>query len=303
MTFSKHRHSRYTSLALTEDVMSCGHTACPGCGGALSLRLAVKILAPDCVFVIPACCMAVIDGLWPISALRVPLYHTAFAATASTAVGIAAGLRSQGDLKTLVVGWAGDGGTFDIGLAALSASAARNDDYLYVCYDNEAYMNTGIQQSSATPQGAWTTTTPLPQAKTRPKKDILTLMMSHTIPYIASACVAYPDDFIRKFDTARKMRGFRFIHLFSACPPGHKSLEADTIRISRLAVDTRIFPLYEVINGKFALTLNPLLHKAGEYIKLQKRFAHWTDADIEAYQIEVDKRWEFLANLNEKRNF
>jgi len=233
----------FATLDSPNEIMSPGHLACPGCGAALSLRLAVKLLAPDCIFVIPACCMAVIDGPFPVSSLGVPLYHTAFPSTASTAAGITAGLRSQGDRKTLVVGWAGDGGTFDIGMAAVSASAARNDDYLFVCYDNEAYMNTGIQQSSATPPGAWTTTTPVGYPKTRPKKDILALMRAHDIPYIAAASAAYPDDFARKFQTARRIKGFRFIHLFCSCPPGHKSLETDSIRISRLAVETRLFPL------------------------------------------------------------
>ncbi|MFH0765991.1 MAG: thiamine pyrophosphate-dependent enzyme [Calditrichota bacterium] len=278
-------------------VMSSGHLACPGCGGALALKLAVSILAPDCIFVIPACCMAVIDGPFPYSALGVPLYHTAFPSTASTAAGIAAGLRSQGDHKTVVVGWAGDGGTFDIGLSAVSASAARNDDMLYVCYDNEAYMNTGVQQSSATPPHAWTTTTPVGYPKTRPKKDMLTLMTAHDIPYLATVNPAYPDDFAAKFRTAKNLSGFRFIHIFSACPPGHKSLEADSVRISRLAVECRAFPLFEVRTGKLSLTVEPSRRPVEEYIRLQKRFGHWTQVEMEAFQQSVDKRWAALKML------
>ena len=293
----QHKNLLQNPLDSPHEVMSPGHLACPGCGSALALRLAVKLLAPDCVFVIPACCMAVIDGPFPFSSLGVPLYHVAFPSTASAAAGIAAGLRSRGDSKTLVVGWAGDGGSFDIGLAALSASAARNDDYLYVCYDNEAYMNTGIQQSSATPQGAWTTTTPVGSPKPRPKKDILTLMMAHEIPYIASASAAYPDDFTRKFQTARKMKGFRFIHLFCSCPPGHKSLEADSVRIMRLAVETRVFPLYEVKKGRMEITVDPRKRPVDEYIRLQRRFAHWKEADIKAFQRNVDRNWRKLKNL------
>ncbi|HHE46847.1 MAG TPA: pyruvate synthase subunit beta, partial [Bacteroidetes bacterium] len=216
----------------------------------------------------------------------------------SCAAGIAAGFRKQGDRKTVVVGWAGDGATFDIGLGALSASAARNDDYIYVCYDNEAYMNTGIQQSTATPRGAWTTTTPYSQPKSRPKKDILTLLRAHEIPYIASANPAFPEDFAEKFLKARKIRGFRFIHLFCSCPPGHKSLEADTIRISRLATETRVFPLYEVKNGKFSFTVNPAQKPVGEYIALQRRFAHWSAEDIRLYQKQVNKRWNELKRLS-----
>ncbi len=287
----------FTPLDDPHEVMSPGHLACPGCGSALGLRLAVKLLAPDCVFVIPACCMAVIDGPFPYSSLGVPLYHVAFPSTASAAVGVLAGLRSQGDDKTTVVGWAGDGGSFDIGLAALSASAARNDDYLYVCYDNEAYMNTGVQQSSATPKGAWTTTTPAGNPKMRPKKDILTLMLAHDIPYFASASAAHPDDFARKFQTAQKIKGFRFIHLFASCPPGHKSQEADTIRISRLAVETGIFPLYEVHNGKLKVTVDPPRRPVKEYIRLQRRFAHWTDKDFVELEHQIKKRWRWLKRI------
>ena len=287
----------FAALDSPHEVMSPGHLACPGCGGALSLRLAVKLLAPDCVFVIPACCMAVIDGPFPFSSLGVPLYHVAFPSAASAAAGVAAGLRSKGDHKTIVVGWAGDGGTLDIGLSALSASAARNDDYLYVCYDNEAYMNTGIQQSSATPQGAWTTTTPVGNPKLRPKKDVLTLMTAHDIPYIASANAAYPDDFARKFQTAQQIKGFRFIHVFSACPPGHKSLEADTIRISRLAVETRTFPLYEMKHGRFRITVDPPLKPLEEYIRLQRRFAHWNDDDFQQCQDRIDRNWRKLMRM------
>ncbi|MBM3327883.1 MAG: pyruvate synthase subunit beta [Calditrichaeota bacterium] len=279
------------------DVLCSGHLACPGCGGILALRMAVRVLAPDCVFVIPACCMAVVDGPWPISALGAALYHTAFAATASTAAGLLNGLRSQGRSETVVVGWAGDGGTFDIGLAAVSASASRNDDMLYVCYDNEAYMNTGIQQSSATPYGAWTTTTPAGSPKNRPKKDALTLMLAHDIPYIASANPAYPEDFERKFRTAKGMHGFRFIHVFSACPPGHKSVEADSIVISRLATETGIFPLYEVANGQGRLTLDPPRRPVGDYLALQRRFAHFKEEDIVRAQEDVERGHQRLLKL------
>ena len=287
----------FQALDSPNEVMSPGHLACPGCGSALSLRLAVKLLAPDCAFVIPACCMAVIDGPFPFSALGVPLYHIAFPATASCAAGVTAGFRKRGDDKTVVVGWAGDGGTFDIGLAALSASAARNDDYLYVCYDNEAYMNTGIQQSSATPFGAWTTTTPYTNPKSRPKKDILTLLRAHEIPYIASANAAFPEDFANKFLTAKKIKGFRFIHLFCSCPPGHKSAESDSIKIARLATESRVFPLFEVKNGRFKITLDTPKKPVDEYIRLQRRFVHWTEEDIGDYQRQVDRRWRELKKL------
>ncbi len=287
----------FALLDAPKEIMSAGHLACPGCGGALALRMAVKLLAPECVFVIPACCMAVIDGPFPFSSLGVPLHHVAFAAAASAAAGISAAFRSKGDDKTVVVSWAGDGGSLDIGLSALSASASRNDDFLYVCYDNEAYMNTGIQQSSATPFGAWTTTTPRDNPKSRPKKDVLTLMMAHEIPYIASLNPAYPEDFARKIKKAQGIKGFRFLHIFSACPPGHRSLEADSVRISRLATESRVFPLYELLNGKFSFTVDPSVKPVKEYIELQRRFAHWGQEDYNQLEHYVKKQWRRMQRM------
>jgi pyruvate/2-oxoacid:ferredoxin oxidoreductase beta subunit len=282
-------------LGEKKDIMSSGHLACPGCGGALSLRLALKALGRDCAFVIPACCMAVIDGPFPFSSLGVPLYHVAFETAASAASGVRAGFHRQGNDHTTVVAWAGDGGTFDIGLGAVSASAARNDDYLYICYDNEAYMNTGIQQSSATPPGAWTTTTPANRPKVGPKKDIMAILAAHKIPYQATANVAYPDDFLRKFRTAKKTKGFRFIHLYSACPPGHKMNDSFSIKTSRLATQSRVFPLYERRNGgKVVLTENPRKVAVKEYLSPQGRFRHFTEQDIRHMQHEVDRAWKHL---------
>ena len=279
------------------DIMSPGHLACPGCGSALSLRLALNALGKDTAFVIPACCMAVIDGPFPFSALGVPLYHVAFETAASVASGIRSGFHSQGNDHTIVVAWAGDGGTFDIGLGAVSASAARNDDYLYVCYDNEAYMNTGIQQSSATPTGAWTTTTPANRPKVGPKKDIMAIMAAHKIPYQATANVAYPDDFLRKFRTAKKTKGFRFIHLFCSCPAGHKSLDSHSIRISRLATQSRVFPLYERRRGgRVVITENPRKVPVQDYLSLQGRFRHFSPQDIRRTQLEVDRSWKQILD-------
>ncbi|MFN3820894.1 MAG: thiamine pyrophosphate-dependent enzyme [bacterium] len=282
-----------------KDTLSSGHFACPGCGAILGLRMALQVLAPRCIFVIPACCMAVADGPYPMSALGVPLYHCAFASTAPVAAGISRALRKIGDDKTIVVGWAGDGGTFDIGFSGLSAAASRNDDILYVCYDNEAYMNTGIQQSSATPEGAWTTTSPIHNPKKGSKKDVLTLLLAHRIPYMASVNPAFPEDFFTKFERAIQTKGFRFIHLFSACPPGHKSREADTIHISRLSVQTRVFPLYEVINGQVKITLDPPLRPVKDYISLQGRFKHWDEFYIKRFCQYLDEQWHWLKKLEE----
>lgn len=293
------RHLRRSpGFALTfRDRLSSGHFACPGCGAILGLRMAVQALAPDCVFVIPACCMAVADGPFPMSALGVPLYHCAFAATAPTAAGIVRALRRRGDERTVVVGWAGDGGTLDIGLSGVSAAAARNEDIIFVCYDNEAYMNTGIQQSSATPEGAWTTTSPVRMPKQGPKKDPLLILWGHKVPYLASANPAYPQDMVLKFKTAQSIRGFRFIHLFSSCPPGHKSEEANTVKISRLAVECRVFPLYEIREGRMEIYEPCPPKPVEEYLQLQGRFRHWDEGQIRRFQDTVDKHWEWLKAL------
>ncbi len=281
---------------------SGGHLACQGCGGALLLRMAIKTLGKNCVFIIPAGCMAVIDGPFPVSSLGVPLLHIAFGAAASAATGVRAGFAAQGKDDILVVAWAGDGATFDIGLGAVSAAADRNDDYLYVCYDNEAYMNTGIQQSGATPLAAWTTTTPVNAPKSRPQKDILAIMAAHHIPYFASASPSHPDDLVRKLQQAKEKRGFRFLHLFSPCPPGQRFEERYSIRIARAAVTSRVFPLVEIFDGK-KLTLSPVDKPTSvkEYLKLQGRFAHFKKEQVDEFERLVMERWRSLEEFNKDR--
>ena len=278
-----------------EEIMSSGHLACPGCGAALAMRHALKALGRRTILTIPACCWAVIDGPFPYSAVGVPLLHVAFETTAISASGIRAGLDAQGIEDINVVAWAGDGATFDIGFGALSAAAERNDNIIYVCYDNEAYMNTGIQRSSATPWGAWTTTTPINYPKSEPKKNLVGIMAEHRIPYAATATIAYPDDFRMKFEKARDTKGMRLIHIFSPCPPGHKSMEADSIKISRLAVKSRVFPLYEVENGeKFTLTVDPDPVPVERYLELQGRFKHLDEDARKQIQHVTDREWASL---------
>jgi len=191
--------------------------------------------------------------------------------------------------------WAGDGATFDIGLQALSGAAERNEDFLYICNDNEGYMNTGTQRSSATPQLAWTTTTPVQQPKENPKKDIMAIMADHQIPYAATATIAYPEDLLRKLEKAKKIRGTRFIHLLSPCPPGWKTSSELSVKISRLAVRTRVFPLYEIENGRtYTLQEESKVVPVKEYLKLQGRFSHLKEKDIEETQRRVDDAWERL---------
>ncbi len=279
-----------------EELMSPGHLACQGCGATMAMRYVLKALGLKTIVCIPACCWAVIDGPFPHSSLSVPIFHCAFETAASTAAGIKAGLEITGDTETTVMAWAGDGGTFDIGLQALSGAAERNDDIIYVCYDNEAYMNTGIQRSSATPYGAWTTTTPVKHFKNRPKKDIDAIMAAHRIPYLATASVAYPEDMFKKAKKARETKGTRFLHIYAPCPSGWKSRPEDTVKLARLAVQTGIFPLYEIEDGeRTTISIKVKDRKPiNEYLRLQGRFRHLKDQDIAAMQAEVDRKNERL---------
>jgi pyruvate/2-oxoacid:ferredoxin oxidoreductase beta subunit len=279
-----------------EELVGPGNLACQGCGANLALRYVLKAFGKRTVICIPACCWAVIDGAFPHSCMGIPVYHCAFETAASTATGVKAGLEMVGDAETQVIAWAGDGGTFDIGIQALSGAAERNDDILYVCYDNEAYMNTGIQRSSATPLGAWTTTTPVKFPKDQPKKDIDAIMAAHRIPYQATGSIAYPEDLYKKALKAKNTRGTKFLHIYAPCPTGWKSRPEDAVKLARLAVQTCYFPLYEVENGdKYTLNIKVQNKKPiDEYIKLQGRYRHLKPEAIAAIQAGVDLNWERL---------
>jgi len=281
-----------------EEIMSPGHLACLGCGATLAIRYVLKALGRRTVLTIPACCCTVIDGPFPFSSYGVPLMHTAFETAASAASGILAGLEMTGNKDINVLAWAGDGGTFDIGIQALSGAAERGDNILYVCYDNEAYMNTGIQRSSATPWGAWTTTTPEQHPKDRPKKDMVAIMAAHRIPYAATASIAYPEDLIKKVNKAKEQKGTKFLHIFASCPTGWKMRPEDSIKAARLAVQTKIFPIYEVENGEvWQITRKPKGLPVIEYLKIQGRFRHLKEDDIKRIQENVDKEWDRLMKL------
>jgi pyruvate ferredoxin oxidoreductase beta subunit/2-oxoisovalerate ferredoxin oxidoreductase beta subunit len=281
-----------------------GTLGCQGCGGTLSMRLVLKEVGDDAVVVLPACCWSIIDGPWPLHALQLPVFHTAFETAAVVAAGVKAAKRRQGK-DTTVIAWAGDGGTFDIGLQALSGAAERNEDILYICYDNEAYMNTGIQRSSSTPEGTWTTTTPDEHPEPHPKKDIMGILAAHHIPYAATATAAYPDDLARKVQTALAMRGgMRFLHLLSACPPGWKMPADQAIEAMRRAVQSRVFPLYEVRDGReYRITLDPdPVLPIAEYLALQGRFApiRGDEARLAVLQRGVDQRWDELEARHQR---
>ena len=282
----------------TEELMTSGHLACQGCGATQAMRFALKALGPKTALVIPACCWSVIDGPFPHSSLKVPILHTAFEAAASTASGLKAGLEMRGDTETVVLAWAGDGGTFDIGIQALSGAAERNEDVIYCCYDNEAYMNTGIQRSSSTPIGAWTTTTPGTHWKRRPKKKMIDIMAAHSIPYIATASVAYPQDLIEKFRKAREFTGTRFLHVFAPCPTGWKLAPELSVSMARQAVTSKVFPLLEVTDSgktwKIWKDFEPTPLK--DYLMAQGRFRHLKEDDLRWIEEETEKYWQYLLS-------
>ena len=271
-----------------------GHLACAGCGAALAMRMAVKALGEKIRVVIPASCWSVIAGRHPDASLKVPVVHSTFEVAPSIATGIRRALRRLGQDDVKVMVWAGDGATYDIGFAALSAAAERNEDIIYVCYDNEAYMNTGIQRSSSTPFGAWTTTTPT--GKSEQKKDIVSIMLDHRIPYLATATVAFPEDMVEKFRKAASVEGFRFILVLAPCPTGWGMPENKTVLASRLAVETGIFPLVEAEHGDLRVTHMPKFMPVEEYLKIQRRFRGISKREIERITLQVEDMWRRLKS-------
>ncbi len=275
--------------------MCSGHVGCAGCGAAVAMRFFLKAMGEKTILVVPACCWSVIAGPYPQSALKVPVFHAAFETGGATASGVRAALDMRGDTETTVVTWAGDGGTFDIGFQALSGAVERNENFIYVCYDNEAYMNTGIQRSSSTPYGAWTTTTPGRDWKKMRKKNIVEALVAHRIPYAATASIAYPEDLIRKAEKARSMKGSRFLHIFASCPTGWRIPSEMSVKIARMAVQTNIFPLYEVEDGvRYTINYRPKEYLVREYFRLQGRFRHLKEEDLDQIQGMVDEDWRLL---------
>jgi pyruvate ferredoxin oxidoreductase beta subunit/2-oxoisovalerate ferredoxin oxidoreductase beta subunit len=276
------------------DYIMAGHVACPGCGAVIAMKFALQALGPQTILVIPACCWAVVAGVHPQTSLKVPVLHTAFETSGAAASGVRAALDMKGDTETTVVAWAGDGGTFDIGFQSLSGACERNENFLYVCYDNEAYMNTGVQRSSATPYGAQTTTTPKNAWKSHRKKNIIDALAAHRIPYAATVNIAFPDDMMRKFKKAKEIQGTRFIHAYASCPTGWRIPSDQAVAISRLAVQTNLFPLYEVENGT-AYTINYQGDRpVAEYLNKQGRFKHLAEKDHMDIQEMVNADWELL---------
>jgi len=278
---------------LMEEYLFSGHGACPGCGMPLVARQVFHVLGQDTIVILTASCFGtIVSTFYPVAPIKLAAYSTPFASAGAAASGVRAALDMRGDTTTTVLAIAGDGGTHDIGLQALSAAAERNDDFIFLCYDNEAYMNTGIQRSSATPWGVWTTTTPPTNLKDQPKKDIVQIMAAHRIPYVATVSIAYPEDFARKIRKARDTRGFKFLYALSPCPVGWRFSSELTVRLARLAVQTKIFPLYEVENGQqYILNEVPEGIPVQEYLQHQGRYSFLREGDRERIQESVDREW------------
>ena len=281
-----------------------GHRACIGCAEALAVRLTLKALGRNTIVANATGCMEIVSSCLPQTTWNVPWIHTLFENTAAVIAGVEAArkvLTRKGRIppeRTFCVAIAGDGGTSDIGFQALSGALERGHDIVYFCYDNEAYMNTGIQRSSATPYGASTTTAPAGKAsigQTTWKKNMPEIAVAHNIPYVATACPSYPFDLMEKVKKAARVVGPAYLHILSPCPTGWRCPPDLAITIGRLAVESGIFPLYEVENGKYKINFDfPRLRPVAQYLRLQGRFRHLPDGEIEKIQHQVEKNWRKL---------
>jgi pyruvate ferredoxin oxidoreductase beta subunit len=287
-----------------EEFVAEGHSFCTGCGEALALRLACKALGRNVIIANATGCIEICTSPLPVTSWRVPWIHTLFENTAAVISGSEAGLRilmkkgkvPEKDIKCVAV--AGDGGTSDIGMQALSGALERRHDFLYLCFDNEAYMNTGIQRSSATPYGASTTTAPAGKfsiGQSTWKKNLPEIAVAHDIPYVATASPGYPFDLMNKVKKGAEINGPAYVHLLSPCPTGWRSPSNLSVKLGKLAVETAIFPLYEVENGRYKLNVAPAkLKPVEEYLKPQGRFRHLMEADVKEIQKHVDEEYAKL---------
>ena len=291
-------------LITKDEYVAPGHRACSGCAESLALRLACKALGQNVIIAMATGCMEIVSSQLPWTSWRVPWIHTLFENTAAVASGMEAGLKAlmgkgrKSGHKVNVVGIAGDGGTSDIGLQALSGALERGHDFLYICLDNEAYMNTGIQRSSATPYGASTTTAPAGKesiGQVTWKKNMPAIVAAHNIPYVATACPSYPFDLMDKVARGAAVEGPAYVHILSVCPVGWRSSSELGVEIGRLAVQTGIFPLYEIENGKYKLSVKPSrLKPVQDYLKLQGRFRHLSEETIQRIQERTDREYSEL---------
>ncbi|RJS84467.1 pyruvate ferredoxin oxidoreductase [Candidatus Bathyarchaeota archaeon] len=293
-----------------EDLFTSGHRLCAGCGAGIIARMTMKALRGPTIVVNATGCLEVASTIYPYTAWKVSWVHVAFENAASVAAGIEAAYkammrRNAWNRKVDIIAFGGDGGTFDIGLQALSGALERGHDFLYICYDNEAYMNTGIQRSGATPHGAATTTSPagtkIP-GKPEFKKDLIGICAAHGIEYVATASPAYWNDYITKVRKALEIDGPAVIHVFSPCPVGMRFDSSKSIEVARLAVQTRYWPVYEVEKGNYKLNIKvPKPKPVTEFLKVQGRFRHLFQPQfkhvIDEIQQYVDENWKRITEL------
>ena len=276
-----------------DDLLCSGHAACPGCIEALSLRHALAALGPDTVAVIPPSCLAIIAGPQPLSGLKIPVYQPPLATSAASASGLRRALDARGKKDTQVVVFAGDGGTYDIGFQCLSSAAERNENILYVCFDNEGYMNTGAQKSSSTPHFARTGSTPAGKASR--KKNLIEIMAAHDIPYAATATAGFLPDLVRKVEKAKALHGMRLLVLLVPCLDGWGVPEDQGIAVARLAVESGVFPLYEVEDGcRYTLNDPQKTRPVRDYLRAQRRYQDLPEHEIASLQQEIDGGWARL---------
>ena len=278
-----------SNIPTTEYLKKCT-SACPGCSSSLILRYVLKAAGPNTVLVVPACCTSILQGAYPNTSFGIPVYNVAFGSSAAVASGMAAALESIGK-DTNVIVYGGDGGTVDIGIQALSGALERETNFLYICYDNEAYGNTGMQRSGSTPLGAQTTTTPT--GKTHLKKDLDQIVSAHNIPYMATSCAAYPKDIYTKVTKALSIKGPKFMHILAPCPPGWRYSSEKTIEIGKLAVKTGVWAMYEREYGKLKLsspTVAAIRKKVPieDYINVQGRYKNLESAVLTKIKQSVE---------------
>ena len=306
--FEKFKRFKAKSLP-KEELLAPGHRACQGCGEVLALRMALKALGKNVIVCMATGCMEIITTPYPQTAWKVPWIHIAFENPASVASGIESAMKvlrrkgkiSKKHVDILAVG--GDGATSDIGLGWISGAFERGHDFTYICLDNEAYMNTGVQRSSCTPYGAMTTTSP-PGKKSIGqvtwKKNVPGIAVAHNIPYVATASPAYFLDLMNKVKKAALVKGPAYIHIYSPCPTGWGSAPERSIEFAKLVVETKVFPLYEVIEGRYIMSRKITKPKpVQEYLKGQRRFRHLDEEHIAYIQQRVNADYEKLVRLSE----
>ena len=297
-------------LSKIPERLTPGHRLCPGCGASIAVRQV--LMGTDKPVVVGAAtgCLEVATTIYPYTAWNVPFIHNAFENVAATISGVETAyraLKKKGkitkDIKFVAFG--GDGGTYDIGLQSLSGALERGHNFVYVCYDNEAYMNTGVQRSSATPEGASTTTAPSGKAsygKTQFRKDLTAIVAAHNIPYVAQGCISHWNDLVAKSQKAFATEGPAFLNVLSLCHRGWRFKEEDTIKVAKLAVDTGFWPLIEIEKGAWRFTHKPKERKpVVEFLKTQGRFKHLFKEEnkhvLDSIQKQVDTHWSYLEKL------